>query len=97
MMDDPEIAWKLVNLLWGALFGLAFIVGRYVWNKLEKVESEVDEMKFNAVQNHVTKADMKEAFEELIRYHIAPLNRDISALIRALRAQEIHVDHSDRS
>jgi hypothetical protein len=90
------MAWKLVNVLWGLLAIIGGAVVRHVFNKQEELEREVDAMKLSAVQNHVTKADMKEAFNDLIRHHIAPLNRDIGALIRALRAQEIHVDRPDR-
>lgn len=96
-LDDPELAWRAVNLLWGALVIIGGFVVRLVWTKLHEVEKEVEAMKLSAVQNHVTKADMKEAFNDLIRNHIRPLNQDIGALIRALRAQEIHVDRPDRS
>jgi len=95
-MDDPDLAWRAVNLLWGALLLFGGFIVRLAWTKIDEVEKEVDDMRLSAVQNHVTKADMKEAFSDLISNHIRPLNQDIGALIRALRAQEIHVERPDR-
>lgn len=92
-MDDAT-AWKLINLLLGAVLGLVAMVVRHIWHKLETVTEKVHKMELDAVGTLVTKPMLEKAFHDLVKDHIEPLNRDIGRLIHALTVQGIHIDHS---
>jgi hypothetical protein len=84
--------WKAAILLLGVCFALGGFIARYLWTSHHDLVKKVGAMELHNVANNVTKQDLQDVMSQLVREHIAPLNRDMKALIKALSAQEIHVD-----